>query len=108
MDKRNKTLANEWFKAARSDFQYAEMGVKQETIFPQVAFLSQQMVEKYLKGFLVLYGIEPPRIHELPKLLDECVKILPKLEEARDECELLTGFYIETRSRILLTIATLG
>ena len=54
MDKRNKTLADEWFKAAKSDFQYAEMGVRQEIIFPQVAFLSQQAAEKYLKGVLVL------------------------------------------------------
>jgi glycerophosphoryl diester phosphodiesterase len=30
-------------------------------------------------------------------MLDECVKILPILEQIRDACELLTGFYIETR-----------
>lgn len=94
---KKKTLAKEWFEFASSDFQYAEVGLKEETIFPQIAFLSQQIAEKYLKGFLILHGIEPPRIHELPKLLDECVKINPKLESLRDSCELLTGFYIETR-----------
>lgn len=93
----NKILAKEWFDAAESDYQYAQVGLKEETVFPQIAFLSQQVAEKYLKGFLVLNGIEPPRIHELPKLPDECVKIDSKLEELRDACELLTGFYIEAR-----------
>lgn len=79
------------------NYQYAEVGLKENQVFPQIAFLSQQIAEKYLKGFLILHGIEPPRIHELPKLLDECVKITSKLESLRDSCELLTGFYIETR-----------
>lgn len=92
-----KILAKEWFDAAESDYQYAEVGLREETVFPQIAFLCQQAAEKYLKGFLVLNGIEPLRIHELPKLLDECVKINPKLEELRDACELLAGFYIEAR-----------
>lgn len=90
-------LAKEWFDSGLSDFSYAKIGLKEEKVFPQVAFLSQQTAEKFLKGFLILNGIEPPRIHELPKLLDECVKLNPKLEKLRDACELLTGFYVETR-----------
>lgn len=93
----NQVLAKEWFVLGESDLNYAEIGLREEKIFPQVAFLSQQTAEKYLKGFLVLNGIEPPRIHELPKLLDECVILKPKLEKLRDACELLTGFYVETR-----------
>lgn len=90
-------LAKEWFDVGKSDFQYAEVGLKEDRIYPQVAFLSQQVAEKYLKGFLILHGVEPPRIHELPKLLDECVKIIPEFESLRDACELLAGFYIESR-----------
>lgn len=93
----NKKLAKEWFDTAISDYQYAEIGLKEEQIFPQIAFLSQQIAEKFIKGFLILHGIEPPRIHDLPKLLDECVKINTNLEDLRDACELLTGFYVETR-----------
>lgn len=93
----NKILVQEWFDAAQSDLKYAEVGLKEEIIFPQVAFLAQQVAEKYLKGFLLLNGIESPRIHELPKLLDECVKINKNLENLRDSCELLAGFYVETR-----------
>lgn len=97
MNDKNKILAREWFDSAISDYNYAEIGLKENQIFPQIAFLSQQVVEKFLKGFLILYGIEPPRIHELPKLLDECIKKEPILEDIRDACELLAGFYIETR-----------
>ncbi len=97
MNPNNQILAKEWFKSGLSDFNYAEVGLKEGQIFPQIAFLSQQVAEKYLKGFLVLNNTEPPRIHELPKLLDLCIKINSQLEKLRDACELLTGFYIETR-----------
>lgn len=55
------------------------------------------MAEKFLKGFLVIHSVEPPRTHDLTKLLDRCAKIKPELEQLRDTCETLTGFYIEIR-----------
>ncbi len=97
MDVHKKILAKEWFDAAISDYQYAEVGLREEQVYPQVGFLSQQAAEKFIKGFLILQGIEPPRIHELPKLLNECVKINAEFEDLRDACELLTGFYVESR-----------
>ena len=90
-------VAQEWFDAALSDYQYAAIGLKETYVFPQVAFLSQQVAEKMLKGFLILNAIEPARTHDLTKLLDECVKIKSELEKLRDACEVLTGFYIEVR-----------
>ena len=97
MDEHKKILAKEWFDAAISDYHYAEVGLKEEQVYPQIDFLSQQVAEKFIKGFLILHGIEPPRIHELPKLLNECVKITDELEDLRDACELLAGFYVESR-----------
>lgn len=97
MDLNKQILAKEWFDSGTSDLDYAEMGLKEEKVFPQVAFLSQQAAEKFLKGYLVFNGVEPPRIHELPKILDEVVKLNQGLEKLRDACELLTGFYIEAR-----------
>lgn len=97
MDQNRKQLAKEWFDSTKSDFQYAKVGLESDDVFPQIAFLSQQVAEKYLKGYLVLNGNEPSRIHELPRLLDKCVAINQNLENLRDACELLTGFYIETR-----------
>lgn len=93
----SKKLANEWFESALSDYNYAQVGLKEDEIYPQVSFLSQQIAEKYLKGFLILNGVNVQKIHELPKLLDECVKYNNILEKLRDACELLTGFYTEVR-----------
>ena len=62
-----------------------------------IAFLSQQVAEKCLKALLVFYDIEPLRTHDLTNLLDACAKIKPELEELRDACETVTGFYIEVR-----------
>lgn len=93
----SKKLANEWFESALSDYNYAQVGLKEDEIYPQVSFLSQQIAEKYLKGFLILNGVNIQKIHELPKLLDECVKYDNNLEKLRDACELLTGFYTEVR-----------
>lgn len=97
MDKNAKKLAMEWFDSAESDRAYAEVGLKENYIFPQVGFLCQQVAEKYLKGFLIWHRLTPPRIHELPKLLDECVSIDPELEKLREACEALTAFYIDSR-----------
>ncbi|MDI6785151.1 MAG: HEPN domain-containing protein [bacterium] len=93
----SKQLAKEWFESALSDYDYAQVGLKEKETYPQIAFLSQQIAEKYIKGFLILNGINIQKIHELPKLLDECVKFNKELEKLRDACELLTGFYTEVR-----------
>lgn len=90
-------IAQDWFDFAESDYKYALLGSKEEIVYSQVAFLSQQVVEKYLKGFLLKNEIDPKRTHELPELLDEIVKINKGFESIRKECELLTGFYFETR-----------
>lgn len=93
----SKQLSKEWFDAALSDYNYALVGLKENEVYPQVAFLSQQIAEKYLKGFLILNGVNIQKVHELPKLLDECIKINNNLENLRDACEILTGFYTEVR-----------
>jgi len=97
MSSKIKQIALEWFNAGESDYLYAEVGIKEKEVFPQVCFLAQQVAEKYLKGFLIMNDIEPPRTHELLKLLGLCIKIKPELDEIRNVCELLTGFYIESR-----------
>ncbi len=92
-----KKLAREWFKAGKSDYEYAKVGLKQKDIYPQVGFLCQQTAEKYLKGYLILNKIKPPRTHDLTLLLSNVVKINSQLRELANACELLMGFYIESR-----------
>lgn len=50
-DKNSHQLAQEWFKKAQADIDFAKLGFKETEHYGQVCFLCQQAVEKYLKGF---------------------------------------------------------
>ena len=39
-----------------------------------ICYLCQQAAEKYLKGFLFLHDIEPPKTHDLNELLNMCAE----------------------------------
>ena len=60
-------------------------------------FHCHQSVEKYLKGFLIINGGEPPRIHDLKLLLDNCLIYDDRLSVLSEDCRDLTPYYIETR-----------
>ena len=69
-------LANEWFESGLSDYKYAKVGLKEEEVYPQIAFLSQQIAEKYLKGFLILNGINIQKIQRIIEYWDN-INFLP-------------------------------
>lgn len=96
--KTNLPLAKEWFTKATDD----EISIKdilnnREGSPNTVCFLCQQMAEKYLKGYLVFYNIEFPKIHQLDKLINICKEIDDQFEILRSEAELLSEFYISAR-----------
>lgn len=96
--KTNLPLAKEWFAKATDD----ELSIKdilndREGSPNTVCFLCQQMAEKYLKGYLVFYNIEFPKIHQLDKLINLCKKEDKQFEKLRKEAELLSEFYISAR-----------
>lgn len=90
-------MADEWFENARNALGYARTGLPDTTFYSWICFLCQQAVELYLKGFLTLNGVEPPRIHDLVKLWERCGKIDSDLAAAEEACRILTDYYIETR-----------
>lgn len=94
---RRKILAEEWFKKARDDYKSAKVVLEEGGYYGTTCFLSQQMAEKYLKGFLIGSGGKIVKIHDLIKLLNECKKISKEFAELEDECILLNDYYIETR-----------
>lgn len=91
------TQSSEWFKYAEEDREVAEITLREDGPPNQVCFHTQQMAEKFLKGFLVLHGQEFAKQHQLPYLLELCEKIDPSFNELRDNIFLLNRFYIETR-----------
>jgi HEPN domain-containing protein len=91
-------LAGEWFFKARED----ELSAKaildsKEGAASTVCFLSQQMADKDLKGYLVFKGKRFPKIHELDKLVKLCQKIDPEFKTLEEQAKYLTEFYISTR-----------
>lgn len=91
-------LAKEWFLKANDD----ELSAKdilsdKEGASSTVCFLSQQMAEKYLKGFLVFSGKRFPKIHDLDKLVRLCGEAESEFKKIKNEAKYLTDFYIATR-----------
>jgi HEPN domain-containing protein len=62
-----------------------------------ICFHCQQAVEKYLKWFLVLHNIDPPKIHDLEELEKLCENILPDFSEILEKCAQLTGYGVVSR-----------
>lgn len=94
----NLELAKEWFLRAQDD----ELSIKDILEDRQgspntVCFLSQQMAEKYLKGFLVFSKKRFPKIHHLDRLVALCKEIDSQFEKLRSDAEELSEFYISTR-----------
>jgi len=91
-------LANEWFSKAKDDELSAMDILKdREGAASTVCFLSQQMAEKYFKGYLVFKNQEFPKIHDLNKLVNLCKKLDDNFEKVKSAAQFLSKFYISTR-----------
>lgn len=70
--KSNLKLAKEWFEIADSDWGYLQAGLKNGGPIYTALILAQQVIEKYLKGFLVYQkGEEPKKTHNIAILLKQ-------------------------------------
>lgn len=68
-----KEKASEWFRKGDNDIRTAEIVVKEDDPpTDTICFHCQQAVEKYLKGYLTLNGIEFLKSHDLDYLLKLC------------------------------------
>lgn len=88
----------QWFTKADEDCLSANAILKDKDGAPStVCFLSQQMAEKYLKGMLVFYGQEFPKVHDLLELESLLLEKTLEIKEFHEELKLLNRYYIETR-----------
>jgi HEPN domain-containing protein len=62
-----------------------------------VVFHAQQAAEKFLKALLVSRDHQPPKIHELTRLLALCVSYAPELAAFLDDCEFLSPLAVRSR-----------
>lgn len=89
-------IARTWFDEAEADLRAAEVSLA-ERIFNWACFQAQQAGEKALKAFLYGRGRTSIVTHSLRRLLRECEREDPALQELEDAARLLDQHYIPTR-----------
>jgi HEPN domain-containing protein len=88
----------QWFSHADADLFLAEHGLSLYPIPDEpICCLCQQSAEKYLKAFLFLNDIEPPKIHQLLPLLEMCSEIVSDFDELERKCRFLAKFAVIPR-----------
>lgn len=97
MDEGLEKQAAEWFERGRHDIEMAQLLYDERGYTDTIAFLIQQALEKYLKGFLVLKGIAPRKTHNLDFLLKRVIELDSGFDGFIDLCRKATRYYIEER-----------
>ncbi len=84
----------EWLTKAADDIQFAALGLKEE-FYSQVCFLSQQAIEKALKGALVKLGRSYPKSHNLRELAKRVPEL--NLKGHMEQLTIIDGYYVPLR-----------
>jgi len=90
----------DWLKIAEKDFVRVHqlLNVKD----PEAAgFYLQQAIEKFIKAYLLNFGWQLKRIHDLEALLNDAIHYDPEFEDYRAVCQKITGFYFLERYPLL-------
>jgi len=89
----------QWKEIADSDLNLAIFSSQRmyPVSYAIMCFHCQQAVEKYLKWFLVLNNISPPKTHDLEELEKLCEKIEPQFSKIYIQCSTLSGYAVQSR-----------
>ncbi|MDH5721692.1 MAG: HEPN domain-containing protein [Spirochaetia bacterium] len=91
-------LLKEWLKKAESDYQTAELILKEKPELTEPAcFHCQQASEKYLKALLIFYDIRFLKSHDLSYLLDLLSEKQEIPENILNAAAELQGYAVEIR-----------
>ncbi len=90
--------AREWRRLAEMDLSSAEYLLNMHPVpLEIICYLSQQSAEKLLKGYLVMHGLNPPKIHDLNELQKLCLNLSDDFKELADHCSDLTAYGVQPR-----------
>lgn len=94
----NLTSAKEWCRFAEMDLMSAEYLLKMQPVpIEIICYHCQQSAEKYLKGYLILHGMNPPKVHDLNQLQKLCSNISDSFSDITDQCSDLTAYGVQPR-----------
>lgn len=101
--KNNRVLAREWIKLANDDLKFAKSSFDEfDEFYSHICVQTHQATEKYLKGFLVFYKKDFPKIHDLPYFVKQCAKIDKEFNAYIDFCKKITDYYLYLRYPVTL------
>jgi HEPN domain-containing protein len=83
MQDKESNLPEDWFNKGDDDKQAVGILLEHGGKSSVAAFLIQQMLEKYMKGFLLSKRWKLKRTHDLEELLDEMVGFDPTFEDLK-------------------------
>lgn len=92
-----KDLLRQWLRKADGDLRAAERLADAPEDFDAVAFHCQQAAEKYLKARIALTGEDPPRTHDLRRLLLALQRVETFTAPEETMADLLTPFGVAIR-----------
>ena len=95
----NIAILQQWLQKGNDDLRSAEYLSTMHHPTPDeiICYHCHQSTEKYLKGFLFLHDIEPPKIHDLEVLLEMCLKINDRFSVLSPKTSLLTNYAVIPR-----------
>lgn len=98
MSEETADTARQWLAKAESDWKTVSLlSTHADCPRDTICFHCQQYVEKLLKAFLTLKGIEAPRTHNLRRLIQLIEPDLSELGALIDESDRLTAHGVSSR-----------
>jgi len=95
MNEAYRKITQEWLNKAQSDYLFAEASLREFSgFYSQICVLCHDVVEKYLKAFLISQGKRPDRIHDLLAILNEGCQVDSTLDVISTQCSILNDYYI--------------
>jgi HEPN domain-containing protein len=89
---------HKWIEKANEDELSVESILKHRDGAPNtVGFLSQQIVEKYLKAFLVFSDKDYPKIHDLLRIASLIMPLAPEIADFKEQLGFLSRLYVANR-----------
>ena len=91
-------LINQWIAKAENDFISAQRLLSfEDATYDTICFHCQQGAEKYLKAYLVKFGIPFPKTYDLGRLIEICSQNDTAFNALMDKAELLSNYGVEVR-----------
>ena len=86
-----------WIRKADSDLENATLCLSSNSSLDTACFHTQQAAEKYLKAYLMAYGLPAPLIHNIEKLVDLCEQHNPAFQSIKALGQVLTPYAVQLR-----------